>query len=147
MAKSTQKVKLNQSDWDALFPETPFIIGSTELLLVPLSLAQVAQLMKKLAMIKDKSAFDFQRLRPSDTGSVTVETIIEFVAFLLEQAPDILSDLSGLDVEDVKALPVNIVVDLAIACVNLNIASYEGLLKNLTGLGEKVVQLTSHLSA
>lgn len=147
MARSTQKVKLNQSDWDALFPETPFIIGSTELSLVPLSLAQVAQLIKKLAMIKDKSAFDFQRLRPSETESVTVETIIEFVAFLLEQAPDILSDLSGLDVEDIQALPVNIVVDLAIACVNLNIASYEGLLKNLTGLGEKVVQLTSHLSA
>lgn len=66
--------------------------------------------------------------------------IVEIVALILSEAPEILSEMSGLDIEDVKRLPLHIGLELFSACLDVNLQSQESLVKNFKGLGGKVAK-------
>lgn len=70
--------------------------------------------------------------------------MIQLVALIISDAPEILSELSGLDVDDITRLPIEKAVDLFGVCLEVNLASKEGLIKNFKGLGEKVGLLTQN---
>lgn len=134
------KVTLNSEDWLALFPETNFKIGTTTLRLMPLTVSTVARVLKQLSGIS--SLLVEEGLTLKDLSRDNVPAIITLVSVIMAQAPGILSEMSGLDEFDVQRLPLNVAVDLFIACLDLNLASQEGLVKNFNRLGEKIVALT-----
>jgi len=135
------KVKLKDSDWSALFPYRAYVLGSTTLSIAPLSLQGLGLILSKVTQITEKLAaqnFNFKSLE-SDPS-----TMIQLVALIISDAPEILSELSGLDVDDITRLPIEKAVDLFGVCLEVNLASKEGLIKNFKGLGEKVGLLTQN---
>lgn len=133
------KVKLREDDWAALFPQQPFMVGTTTLYLKPLSLSGIAKTMTHLKLISKKiqdSGIDLLNFQPN------LETITCLVAIVLTYAPEILSEMSGLDVEDVQQLPLDLAVNLLSVCLDINIKSQDGLIKNFKRLGEKVATMT-----
>ena len=136
---SGDKIKLKSDDWAALFPETPFIIGTTTLQLIPLSLSRLARIITRLNLISDQLStlnIDLGNLSSKDTKGMLALLVI-----ILEHAPSVLTELCGLSEEDLQLLPITTVLNLFTVCVEININSHEGLLKNFNRLGEKVVQL------
>jgi hypothetical protein len=132
--------KLAESDWEILFQATDYKIGSTVLELTPLSLASLARITRRLTAIVDKvSALE---LNLESLGS-DASKIILLVELLLTDCPEILSELSGLDVNDVQRLPLDIAVELFNVCVDVNLQSQDNLVKNFKGLGGKVAKFMS----
>jgi hypothetical protein len=132
----TKKVKLQDSDWNVLFPAEDFVIGTTKLELIPLSLSGLARVTRKITQIIDK----VNTLNLDFTDLQNASKIVELVALLLSDAPDILSEMSGLDVEDIQRLPLDTGVALFNTCLDVNLKSQENLTKNFKGLGEKVAR-------
>lgn len=142
MRQTKQKVKLQQSDWDALFPGRDYLIGSTTFRIYPLSLSSLAFIARKIGTITDKltnakvsvDAFNPTSAVQSEEG---VATVVSFVQVLLDEAPEVLAEMSGLESDDVSGLPLTEAVKLFNECLDVNITSQESLVKNLRELGEK----------
>lgn len=133
-------VKLKESDWEVLFPAEDFKIGDTTLELTPLSLSSLATITRRLTSVVDKiGALDL------NLENITSEAgkIVQLVALILGDAPEILSEMSNLDLDDVKRLPLDTAVALFSACLDVNLRSQESLVKNFKGLGGKVAKFMS----
>jgi hypothetical protein len=123
-------LKLKQNDWKTLFPVEIFQIGETKLELKPLALVDLPKIIK-----------DFERLR-----DILAEKEISFnnfgdnldfiIKLLVSDAPGIVATLSGLDVEDIKRLPLGLAINLTSKCIEVNRTSSKDLVKNLTALVE-----------
>lgn len=130
-------VKLKESDWEVLFPAEDFKIGETTLELIPLSLAGLATITRRLTQMVDKVV-----ALELSLDSLTSEAgkIVQLVALILGDAPEILAEMSGVDLDDIKRLPLDVAVSLFSACLDVNLRSQESLLKNFKGLGGKVAK-------
>ena len=132
-----ERVNLKTSDWEILFPVEDFKIGSTVLELKPLSLNGLAAVIRKITSIIDKITMleiDLNNFQ-ANAGK-----IVELVGLILSDAPDVLSEMSDLDVEDIKRLPLDTAVSLFDKCLDVNLRSQESLTKNFQGLGVKVAK-------
>lgn len=141
MAKPTSaKVKLIESDWDALFPSKQFVIGTSKIDIAPLSIEELASVLNKLSEISDK----IQENVPSDDLAEGLTkssvTIINLVRVIMQESPDILSDISNIDVDDVRGLPLDKALELFNFCLDVNIESQESLIKNFEGLATRMTQ-------
>lgn len=135
MAK--ERIKLKDSDWAVLFPAEDFVIGSTTLELTPLSLSGLAIVIRKITNIITKvSALELD----VNNLQTDVEKLVELVSLILTDAPEILSEMSGIAAEDVQRLPLDAAVQLFGACLDVNLRSQESLAKNFQGLGAKVAK-------
>lgn len=137
MSRSTKKItKLKEDDWNDLFPGQEFTIGTTSFFIEPLGLKSVALIMNKVSSI----AIDIARLDVSmaDFKDGSIVKIASLVHLIVLEAPEILSEMSGLDSEDVKDLPIDIAVELFNKCLDVNLQSKESLLKNFKELGVKL---------
>jgi hypothetical protein len=133
-------VKLKESDWEVLFPAEDFKIGSTTLELTPLSLSGLATITRRLTNVVDKvTALELNL----DSLTSEVGKIVQLVSLILGDAPEILAEMSGLDLEDIQRLPLDIAVGLFSACLDVNLRSQESLVKNFKGLGGKVAKFMS----
>ena len=133
-------VKLKESDWEVLFPAEDFKIGDTTLELTPLSLSSLATITRRLTSVVDKiGALDL------NLENITSEAgkIVQLVALILGDAPEILAEMSNLDLNDVQRLPLDTAVALFSACLDVNLRSQESLVKNFKGLGGKVAKFMS----
>lgn len=135
-----QVIKLKESDWSVLFPAKDFRIADTVLEITPLSLSSLARVTRRLTQCIEKINALGLSLESLQTE---VPKIVELVSILLTDSPDILTELSGLDVEDIKKLPLHIAVELFTVCVDVNLESQESLVKNFKGLGSKVAKFMS----
>lgn len=134
------KVKLSDSDWSVLFPQQEYKLGRTTLYLVPLSLVGLANIMAQVNTIVNK----MEKLGvPLGELVATPQNVTLLVTTIVQDAPSILSELSGLDEEDVSKLPISAAVDLFSICLDVNLNSQEGLVKNFKRLGEKVAKMTA----
>lgn len=123
-------MKLNQDDWKMLFPCKTCLIGTTKLEIKPLSLKDIPKIMVYSRDILEK-------IKGEDFSTKTFFKILLHVA----ESPEIISLMSGLDIEDVKNLPIDVFTSLATECIKINIGSGENLLKNLTALVENVTNI------
>lgn len=138
------KTKLKESDWDVLFPSEEYKIGSSTLSVAPLSLAGVAFVTKHITKIIDRIVeleIDLNNI----TGNAA--KIVQVVSLILTESPEILAEMSGLDLEDIQRLPLDIAVDLFNTCLDVNLKSQENLTKNFQSLGKKVVRLMGSRTA
>lgn len=141
MAKKNTVVRLKDTDWEELFPGTSFIIGGTEIFLTPLSLKSIATITGKLAGIAN--TFSNLETTIQDIDNRSVEAVTGIVQVIVTEAPDILSEMSGLHPEDVQGLPLEVAVNLFNACLDVNLESQESLIKNFKSLGDKFSKFLS----
>jgi hypothetical protein len=138
MSREKPKVSLSSDDWDILFKTKDYSIGKTVLRISPLSLEELIDTVKTFASIQGGME-KLRRVGKEGEGS----TVEEIAALIKNEAPAILSTMSGLDAEDVRSLPLVEVVKLFNVCVDLNLEAQEDLIKNLQALNQKMSSLTS----
>jgi len=129
--------RLSDNDWNSLFPGEDYKIGSTIFKLVPLSLKDIANITEKLSRMANVFSTVQLTLTLEDVDSRNIESITGIVQIITEEAPEILSILSGLHKDDIQKLPLTVAVDLFNKCLDINIESQESLVKNFKSLGEK----------
>ena len=140
MAKRKNKVRLGEKDWEQLFPGEDFTIAGTTLVLAPMSIETLSHVLRKVSTIAEQ--LPAVSVSAVLTGENDANNMVGFVAKIMEEAPEVLSDMSGLHTEDVKELPLETAIDLFAACVDINLRAKEALLKNLKRLGEGVAQIS-----
>lgn len=129
--------ELSEDDLASLFPKELYTLGSTVLELKPLSMSQLPMLATEISKLKT----DFSDL--SFTSADLLEKAGFIANIIVTKAPSLLSVLSGLSASDIPKLPLTVAVDLAVKCVDLNIASSESFIKNLVALVNKINTLMS----
>ena len=132
----TERVKLNEGDWNEIFNIELFTLGKTELPLKALVLEDLADVcaligkagdavMEKMPVFEDKEKTISQKIEES------IPTIAKIVA---NDFPEVLQKMSNLHIADIKKLPAGTQVELALKCIEINLESMESLLKNLPAL-------------
>lgn len=142
MAKKRPVVRLNDDDWESLFPGQSYRVGSTQLMLEPMSVGDLAALVDRISSISSKFAALEVTVNDLSNRDSKSESVVGLVSLILKEAPEILADLSTLHVEDVKGLPIDTALDLFNACVDVNLKSKDSLVKNFRSLGAKMTDLT-----
>lgn len=132
-----EKIKLTSDDWKALLPETDFMLGNVKLPLKPMTAVQVA----KIARIIQNSLDLFKEREITKDNYLKPENLSLIADILMTTAPDIISDCAGLDIDDVKALPLEHVLTLINALIAINLEAKESLEKNLKALTATLTSL------
>ncbi|RLF43929.1 MAG: hypothetical protein DRN17_05400 [Thermoplasmata archaeon] len=140
MARKRATVSLSDNDWGSLFPITEHSIGNTTLNLEPLSLESLAFIVERLGIVS--SEFKELSLSIEDFASSDSTQMISLIQLIVTKAPEILSEMSGLVVADVKSLPLSESVALFNKCLDVNIESQDDLVKNFKELGMKFQKFT-----
>lgn len=120
---SDSKIKLNQDDWDVIFSTgKKIMLGNTEVQVHRLTLEQMYSVLKVFASggVLGQLNLDKPLADPSN------------VAVFLTVFDDILSELTGVEKEDLRKLPIDLAIELLTAAVAVD----EGFLKNLLTLLE-----------
>jgi hypothetical protein len=135
-------VKIAQEDWENLLPVSLFNIGKTQIEIRPLGWEDLTNLVKRLTGIKDK----IKVLNITIENIKAPDSILSIASIVMAYIPDVLSDISGIDIEDLKRLPLQTIVDLLMFILDTNIKSHQGFVKNLNALTSKLAQLMSGVS-
>lgn len=123
---------------DELFPGETVEIGTVSILIRPLSFLQVAVLSKK---IKGLSTLLIQE-GVSWENYTSPDSIFKIAVIVIDNFPEILEEASNVDINDLRALPIELVAKLLDVIIAVNMKSKEALEKNLTRLAERLVPKT-----
>lgn len=131
------KISLTDKDWELLIPVTQYKIGETSLALRPVNLEEVADVLKLIEgskqYFKDHNINSKNYHKPAQLLAITM--------LVLETIPQIISECTALNVEDVKRLPLEPAVQLVAKLIEINEKSKDGLVKNLTALANRITSL------
>jgi len=136
------KVKLSEGDWELLLPSKSVTLGGTVVDIKPLGLEEFVKAVTRITTIREDFAQAGVTLENFNTG----EGLTKFATILIEKLPDVLSDATKLEVNDLKRLPLASAVCLLDAVLEANIESQDGLLKNFEALAGKVSRLMGSMS-
>ena len=136
------KVTLTDADWDLLLPETPHMLGKSELQLRPITLEEIALLMN---VITDSKDYFLANDITTDNYHQPLQ-LIAITKLFIDKLPGIISDCSQLAESDVKGLPLEPAINLVRKLIAINEKAKDGLVKNLTALAEEVQTLMSGVS-
>jgi hypothetical protein len=132
---SRQKLSLNL---DTLFPGEVLPIGSSSILIRPLNIKQIAIILKQLNSVIETL---------SDNG-ITFDNfneqgnIIRIAIVLMDEVPDVLSEASDIDLDDLLALPLDVIITILEKVISVNMKSKDDLIKNFLSLTKKLVPET-----
>lgn len=131
-SKTRQKINI---DFDELFPGDSLTIGKSTLIIQPLDISQISILAKKIKgigtlLIKEGVTWE----NYSDQTS-----LFKLVVILLETFPDVLEEASNIDINDIKRLPLESVVEIVTKVIEVNLKSKDNLTKNFKSLTEKLM--------
>lgn len=118
------------ADLDQLFPGGTVTIGSQSIIIKPLGLEEIANLSKK---IKGWSSI-LSELDITLENFNRPENIFKLVIMLIENAPELLEEAANLDIDDIKKLPIEVIVDLVNKIIEVNLKSKEDMEKNFKSL-------------
>jgi len=131
-----EKIKLD-IDFESLFPGKSYKILTQEIQINPLNVKQIAYLIKK-----------FQDLIPiineNDISFANIEqpsTVIKLVSILMEQAPEVISEITGIDINSIQKLPLDKVIELTSIAIEVNVKSKKSLEKNFQKLKTNLMDL------
>ena len=122
-------------DWGALFPGKPFTVGNTVHHIEPLNIKGIASVSKKIKAI-------FPMLKEEGIVLTDIENtnfldlIVKAVPILIENAPEIISDLTQIEVDSLMEFPPQYLIELVTVAVEANIEAKESLEKNFKGLAK-----------
>lgn len=135
MEKTRQKLPI---DFDELFPGENLTIGKSTVIIRPLNIEQIATLSKTIKGI-GKILVD---------EGVTWEnyseqsSLFKIALVLLNTFPEVLEEASNIDINDLKKLPIEKIIEIVSKVVDVNLKSRDDLLKNFKSLTEKLVPQT-----
>ena len=117
-------------DFSKLYRTTTMEIGGTMVTIRPLTYVQWAELLSKADLIiaKCKEAdITMENYRePAKALALAKIIVVDFI--------DVLAEVSNIHEDDLKALPIEIVVDILGTVIEINLASKEDLEKNFNRL-------------
>lgn len=129
--KNRQKLKL---DFESLFPGEFVEIGKQQVNIYPLGIEQFAIIARKLEGVF--AAFKTDNITWENFK--TPENLFKIAVVLLDKFPEVLEEASNIDIEDLKKLPIDIIVELLDKIIEVNISSVSKLEKNFKSLAEKI---------
>ena len=127
-----QKLTIN---FDTLFPGEVLTIGSSTLMIRPLNIKQISTIMKQLDAVTQ---------RISQQG-ITFENynipanLFKIAIAIMEDAPEVLAEASDVELEDLLALPLDMIIVLLETVVQVNLKSKDDLVKNFLSLTKKLI--------
>ena len=127
-------ISLGQVDWEELFPVREFTLGKTVLKIKALGLEELSNVVSQLMVIKEVLGAENITLENWRSPEVLQKLSI----LLVNELPDLLCTMSGLATEDIVKLPLTLALSLATVCIDVNIDSAEGLVKNFKALSDKL---------
>lgn len=130
--------KLDDKDWEALLRVTIFRLGERDWPLRPIGLEDLGEITQSLKRITGELKEAGVTL--ANFQSEKLDVVLTMV---VKDAPDILEKLTGLHRDDIRRLPLDILVALFNQALDVNLASQDDLAKNLTALAEKVGSLAA----
>lgn len=121
--------KLNL-DLEALFPGETLTIGESVVDIRPLGILQLSIVVRKLkgfvgVLEGDGVTWDNYNLP---------ENMLKIAIVLLEQFPDVLEEASNIDGDDLKGLPIEVIVQILDKVIEVNLKSKSTLEKNFKSL-------------
>lgn len=120
-------------DLDSLFPGSVVTIGNQTVVIRPLNIEQLAILSKKVSGVG--SLLTEQGVTWENYNSP--ENLFKLAVVVLENVPDVLEEASNIRIEDLKQLPLEIIVQIVAEIISENLKSKEDLEKNFKSLTEK----------
>lgn len=131
MAKERQRLNL---DLESLFPGDTLTIGNQTIDIRPLGIAQLATIARKLKgfgkVLSEEGVTWDNYNKP--------ENLLKLAVILLEQFPEVLEEGSNIALEDLQALPLEIVVEILDKVLEVNMKSKEKLEGNFRSLAGKL---------
>jgi hypothetical protein len=127
-----KKQKLNL-DLEALFPGSPLIIGNESIIIRPLNIEQLAHISKKisgLGKILTEKNITIENFN-------TPENLFHLAVIALDNVPEVLEEAANVEIESLKQLPLEIIVQIIERIISENLKSKDGLEKNFKSLIEK----------
>lgn len=125
-------------DWDSLFPGKIFKVEKMVHHVKPLTIKGIASITKKikniLPLLKD-SGIDLENLENLEEKNV-IEVMVKAIPVLMDNAPEIISDATGIEVDSLMCFPPQYLIELVTVAVQANLESKEALEKNFKSLME-----------
>lgn len=156
MSKEKPRLNLNL---DSLLPGESLPIGNTTVIIRPLGLLQIKFITKRISTIfssfKEKGiTFSTTRQEFPDVdnpGKMAVYAIppnyrepdhlVTIAETLVADFPDVLSEVSGIHMDDLDILPLETIVSIIDKCLDVNLKSKESLMGNWQSLTEKLEKM------
>ena len=130
MARKVRRLK--PETISSLFSVSQVSIGDEEVTIRPLALIQWIELISKVNAMTDK----FSEAGINWTNYQSNESLVKLVSIILSNFPEVLENATGIAQEDLVELPIEVLVDLLSAVIEINIKSKDVLLKNSQRLTE-----------
>ena len=131
-----ESISLSSKDWDVLLPGESLKIGTQTIMIKPLGLESFAQLLREFKLIADRCT----------NAGITLDNyqseLISLAEIIIEDVPNVLTVLTGINSDDVQRLPPAVIVKLLTICFKINIDSQDDLAKNLVTLTDQIGQIT-----
>ena len=137
-----EKRKLTDEDWDLLLPGEEVKLGATRIDLKPLGFQEFVLTVRRLGQVRDVLAKEGLTLENFNEP----ENLLKLVVVVMDEVPELLSDILDVDKADLQRVPVTTMVEVARKVIEINVKSQEGLLKNLTALARGMGEITSSVS-
>lgn len=131
----SSKQRLSMETLEDLLPGDVLLIGKQEVVIKPLGIYRLALVSRKLKSFIKELKEDGITL----DNCKEPENIIDIASELFERFPDVLAEAADIHEEDVKQLPINIIVMLLDKVIEVNMKSNDSFMGNLNGLISKVM--------
>ncbi len=127
-------IKLSETDWEQLIKGREFRLGSTSLLIEPLSIGAITKLTIRFRGL-------FKAISESSITADNIESLeslTELFTIIVNNAPEILEAACGLDKEDIRRLPLATGVCLLRDVIEVNMESQQDFVGALESLGKLI---------
>lgn len=138
MKKERQSLAI---DLDALFPGEELVIGSTTVIIRPLSIYQISNISKQLkgmGAVLSKEGITWDNFAEK-------QSIFTIAVCLIDSFPEVLEEASNIELEDLQLLPLESIVLILNKVIEVNLKSKDELTKNFKSLTEKLVTQIGNL--
>jgi len=132
------KIKLSL-DLDAIRPGEPFKVGTQTIIIRPLTFGQYSDLIKKFSLF----------LTELEQKQITFDNwqqqgnLVAIADSLLTDFPAIIEEASGIELESLNELPLEVILEMLVVIVDVNSKAKESLLGNSRSLSTKILNLFS----
>lgn len=126
-------------DWSALFPGKTFAVGNTSHNVKPLNIEGISKISEKIKSVLPLLEKEGITIDNIDGG----DKIIKLIPILLNNAPDIISDATGIELTSLAKFPPAYMLELVTITIQVNLDSKEELEKNFESLTETLKALLS----
>jgi len=134
-------IKLSDKDWEILLPAKPFKIGAQTIYLRPLTIEQISHGIAELNALREELA---KRGIDAENYQARLPEVFECV---LDHALGLLAEITGIEAEDLRRLPVSVGVALLEAIIEANGDDFLALAERLRAMSDRLRGLVSSLQS